>query len=218
MSSSHSECAAVCTDPEQRYININYFSLTSSLKSCFWWQALLYLRPLLPSLLMTSPSFNHWMVGGGVPWTRQTSWMLSLSRTPISLGSSDPEMLGGTERQVDGRSRYIGSEGFNNSDHTFLSSHVWECDVRILWVHWDFTLYSEVVALACVSLHIRGQTRVCAAVRELWPGNLELAAPGEDVHLQRLWVLYRNMKFICLVLVEWQHRSPFPGGHQIIRW
>ncbi len=57
-----------------------------------------YLSPVLLVLLMTSPSFNHWMVGVGVPWARQTSWMLSFSRTPISLDSSDPEILGGTER------------------------------------------------------------------------------------------------------------------------
>lgn len=48
--------------------------------------------------LMTSPSFNHWMVGVGVPLAWQTSWMLSFSSTPISLGSSDPEILGGTKR------------------------------------------------------------------------------------------------------------------------
>lgn len=48
---------------------------------------------------MTSPSFNHWMVGVGVPLARQTSWMLSFRRTPISLGSSDPEILGGTKRE-----------------------------------------------------------------------------------------------------------------------
>lgn len=60
----------------------------------------MYLRSLFPPLLMTSPSFNHWTVGVGVPWTRQTSWMLSFSRTPISLGSSDPEILGGTKREL----------------------------------------------------------------------------------------------------------------------
>lgn len=59
-----------------------------------------YLSPVLLVLLRTSPSFNHWMVGVGVPWARQTSWMLSFSRTPISLGSSDPEILGGTEREL----------------------------------------------------------------------------------------------------------------------
>lgn len=29
--------------------------------------AILYLSPLLPVLLMASPSFSHWMVGVGVP-------------------------------------------------------------------------------------------------------------------------------------------------------
>lgn len=55
---------------------------------------------MLLVLLMTSPSFNHWTVGVGVPLARQTSRMLSFSRTPISLGSSDPEILGGTKREL----------------------------------------------------------------------------------------------------------------------
>lgn len=48
--------------------------------------------------LRTSPSFSHWMVGVGAPLALQTSWMLSFRRTPTSLGSSEPEILGGTRR------------------------------------------------------------------------------------------------------------------------
>lgn len=55
-----------------------------------------YLSPMLLVSLMTAPSFNHCRVGFGVPLARQTSWMLSFSRTPISLGRSDPVILGGT--------------------------------------------------------------------------------------------------------------------------
>lgn len=57
-----------------------------------------YPKSLLLVWLMTSPSFNHWIVGVGVPLAWQTSWMLSFISTPISLGSSDPEILGGTKR------------------------------------------------------------------------------------------------------------------------
>ena len=107
VSSSHREYAAIWTDSERKAAlhscsydhNITEQSQTLHIKSHFviiFWQVLLYLYPVLPVLVMTSPSFSHWMVGVGVPWTRQTSCRLSFSRTPISLGSSDPEILGGT--------------------------------------------------------------------------------------------------------------------------
>ena len=61
---------------------------------------LLHLSPSapLPVPLSRSPSFSHWMVGGGVPWARHSSWTLWFSRTPMSLGISEPEILGGTGR------------------------------------------------------------------------------------------------------------------------
>lgn len=90
----------VCFHPDWSWTQGQQFIIITSLIVFFCdlslLIAVLYLSPMFFILLMTSPSFNHWMVGVGVPWARQTSWMLSFSRTPISLGSSDPEILGGT--------------------------------------------------------------------------------------------------------------------------
>lgn len=82
-------------------------SLPSSLPSiakwtcCKWHFSKVYYLSSPPLVrLIASPSFNHWMAGVGLPLAWQTSWILSFSRTPISRGSSDPEMLGGTNREL----------------------------------------------------------------------------------------------------------------------
>lgn len=107
VSSNHSECATIWINPEHKGSNIlslyHHVSLNHAVKSLIFFYFILfcgkhYLTPILLVLLMTSPSFNHWMIGVGVPLARQTSWMLSFTRTPISVGSSDPEILGGTKR------------------------------------------------------------------------------------------------------------------------
>lgn len=54
---------------------------------------------------------------------------------------------------------------------------------------WACTLYGEMVVLAGFALRVGSHTRVSATVRKLWSCNLKLTAPGEDVHLQRLWIL-----------------------------